>query len=458
VTNDREPGPADAPARWIAWLERLVDVRPSELAAVAWSWLFFFSVLSAYYVIRPIQNEMGVAGGVENLPWLFAGSLTGMLALNPPFAWLVARMPRTRFVSLGYRFFGLNLVAFFVGLTLADPTAQVWIGRVLFVWTSIFSMFVVSIFWSVMADVFSAAQGKRLFGFIGAGGTLGGITGAAITSGLVGLLGAATLLLVSAALLELAAFAARRLFTQSRRERAGRAGDQPEAATAIGGSAWEGMHRALSNPYLLHVTLNMLLFTLLTTFLYFQQATIVDAAIVDRTERTRFFANIDLAVNVLTLATQTFATGRAVKRWGVTAALAFLPVMSVIGFGVLGLAPTIAVLMSFQVLRRAGNFAVARPAREVLFTVVAPTDRYKAKTFIDTVVYRTGDQLGAWAHAALMAVGLGIGGISLVAIGLAVVAAMNAVWLGRKMQRLTSGPPASDLAAEATPIRPAPGL
>jgi ATP:ADP antiporter, AAA family len=445
-----EPGPT--------WLERLVDVRPLEVAAVAWSWLFFFSVLSAYYVIRPIQNEMGVAGGVDNLPWLFAGSLTGMLVLNPPFAWLVARMPRARFVSLGYRFFALNLVAFFAALTWAEPASQVWVGRVLFVWTSIFSMFVVSIFWSVMADVFSSAQGKRLFGFIGAGGTLGGITGAAITSGLVGLLGAANLLLLSAALLEVAALAARRLFAQDRLERAGRAGHLPEVATAIGGSAWEGMQRALSNPYLLNVTLNMLLFTLLTTFLYFQQATIVDAAIVDRTERTRFFANVDLAVNVLALATQTFATGRLVKRWGVTAALAFLPAVSVVGFGTLGVAPTIAVLMGFQVLRRAGNFAVARPAREVLFTVVAPTDRYKAKTFIDTVVYRAGDQLGAWAYAALVALGLGIGGISVVAIGLAIVSTANAVWLGRKMHRLSSDAPVAELRADAPPIEPAPGL
>jgi AAA family ATP:ADP antiporter len=452
------PGPTEPAASATAWLERLVDVRRVEVAAVAWSWLFFFSVLSAYYVIRPISDEIGVAGGVENLPWLFAGSLIGMLVLNPPFAWLVARMPRPRFVSLGFRFFALNLVAFFAALTWAEPGAQVWVGRVLFVWTSIFNMFVVSIFWSVMADVFSAAEGKRLFGVIGAGGTLGGITGAAITSGLVGLLGAATLLLVSAALLEVAALAARRLFARHRLDRAASAGSQPDVTTAIGGSAWEGMQRALSNPYLLSVTLNMLLFTLLTTFLYFQQATIVADAIVDRTERTRFFANVDLAVLLLTLATQIFATGRAVKRWGVTAALAFLPVMSIVGFGILALTPTIAVLMGFQVLRRAGNFAVARPAREVLFTVVAPTDRYKAKTFIDTVVYRAGDQLGAWAHAALGALGLGIGGISVVAIGLAILSTANAVWLGRRMHRLSSGAPEADLATGASPIEPAPGL
>jgi AAA family ATP:ADP antiporter len=447
-----------SPARGPTWLERLVDVRAHELAAVAWSWLFFFSVLSAYYVIRPIRDEMGVAGGVENLPWLFAGSLTGMLLLNPPFAYLVARMPRTRFVSLGYRFFALNLVGFFAALTWGDPAAHVWIGRVLFVWTSIFNMFVVSIFWSVMADVFSAAQGKRLFGFIGAGGTIGGIAGAALTSGLVGALGAANLLLVSAVLLEVAALSARRLFAQPRLDPA----DRPERlayapTTVIGGSVWEGMRRSVSDPYLLNVTFNMLFFTLLTTFLYFQQATIVDAAIVDRTERTRFFANIDLAVNLLTLVTQTFATGRAVKRWGVTAALAFLPVMSILGFGILGLAPTIAVLMTFQVMRRAGNFAVARPAREVLFTVVPPTDRYKAKTFIDTVVYRVGDQLGAWAFALLGAMGAGVAGISGVAAVLGVLSAVNAIWLGRKMQVLSGGAPlAADLDVPPAPVEQSP--
>lgn len=435
-------------AAWARWLQRLVDVRPREVAAVAWSWVFFFAVLSAYYVIRPIRDEMGVAGGVNNLPWLFAGSLTGMLVANPPFAYLVARMPRARFVSWGYRFFALNLVAFFALLTATSGDAALWVGRALFVWTSIFNMFVVSIFWSVMADVFAPGQSKRLFGFIGAGGTIGGIAGAALTSRLVGPVGAANLLLVSAVLLEVAAFAARRLFLAPRTAEpdgdvpagAPQAGPANAAATehAIGGSVWEGMRRSLTDPYLLNVTANMLFFTVLTTFLYFQQATIVDAAIADRAERTRFFANVDFIVNVLTLVTQTFATGRAVKRWGVAAALAFLPVMSIAGFGVLGAMPTVAVLMSFQVLRRAGNFAVARPAREVLFTVVPATDRYKAKTFIDTVVYRAGDQIGAWAYALLAALGAGVAAISSVAIALAALSAVNAVWLGRRMQRLSA--------------------
>ena len=439
------------------WLQRLVDVRPDELTAMAWSWLFFFAVLSAYYVIRPIRDDMGVAGGVQNLPWLFTGSLTGMLLANPPFAYLVARMPRARFVSWGYRFFAMNLIAFFALLRLGAADQQVWIGRAFFIWTSIFNMFVVSIFWSVMADVFAPGQSKRLFGFIGAGGTIGGITGAALTGWLVGPLGAANLLIVSAALLEVAALSARHLFGQPRT--ATHAEDGAAAAPAgperaIGGTIWEGMRRAFADPYLLNVTLNMLFFTVLTTFLYFQQATIVDAALTDRAVRTRFFANVDLAVNVLTLLTQTFATGRAVRRWGVAAALAFLPVLSAFGFGVLGLAPTIAVLITFQVLRRAGNFAVARPSREVLFTVVPRGDRYKAKTFIDTVVYRAGDQIGAWAFAPLAALGAGVAGISSVAVVIAVVSAVNAVWLGREMQRM-AGAAGLDEAVMATRIDPA---
>ena len=440
------------------WLQRLVDVRPHELAAVAWSWLFFFAVLSAYYVIRPIRDDMGVAGGVNNLPWLFTGSLTGMLLANPPFAYLVARMPRARFVSWGYRFFALNLVAFFALLTWGPAAQQVWFGRAFFIWTSIFNMFVVSIFWSVMADVFAPGQSKRLFGFIGAGGTIGGIAGAALTSWLVGTLGAANLLLVSAVLLEVAALSARALFVQPRTATAaedGHAAAPQGPETAIGGTVWEGMRRAFADPYLLNVTLNMLFFTVLTTFLYFQQAAIVDSTLTDRAARTRFFANIDLAVNVLTLATQTFATGRAVKRWGVAAALAFLPVLSVAGFGVLGLAPTIAVLMTFQVLRRAGNFAVARPAREVLFTVVPRADRYKSKTFIDTVIYRAGDQIGAWAYAPLAALGAGVAGISSVAVALAALSAVNAVWLGRKMQRLAGKSVVVDDADAGRPTTPA---
>ena len=406
----------------------------TEAAAVAWSWLFFFCVLSAYYVIRPIRDDMGVAGGVENLPWLFTGSLLGMLAANPPFAWAVARFPRARFVSLAYRFFALNLVLFFAVLRLAPPEGQLWVGRVFFVWTSVFNMFVVSIFWSVMADVFSPAQGKRLFGLVAAGGTVGAISGSAVTSLLVAPLGAANLLLVSAGLLEVSAFAARRLFQFAAAEAGAARPARIREDERIGGSVWDGLRRSFTTAYFVNISLHMLLFTVLTTFLYFQQATLVDNAFADRAARTQFFANIDLAVNSSELVTQLFLTGWFVRTFGLVVALAFLPVVSAIGFAWLGLSPTIWTLMVFQVVRRSGNFSIARPAREVLFTVVAPMDRYKTKTAIDTVIYRAGDQIGAWAYAPMAAMGLGIAGISAVAVVLSLASIANAVYLGRRQQ------------------------
>lgn len=419
------------------FLARKLGLHEHEATAVGWSWLFFFSVLSAYYVIRPIRDDMGVASGVATLPWLFTGSLLGMLVANPPFAWLAARFPRRRFVSWAYRFFALNLVLFFLVIRGATGADHVWAGRLFFIWTSVFNMFVVSIFWSVMADVFTADQGKRLFGLVGAAGTVGSISGSALTSSLVGSLGAANLLLISAVLLEVAALSARRLFvlaagTGSRAVPARLSAD--EQVVGVGGSVWDGMRRTLTTPYFLNISLHMLLFTVLTTFLYFQQAALVDAAIADRAARTRFFANIDVIVNLLTLVTQTVATGWCIRVFGLMTALLFLPVLSLAGFGLLGLIPTTTILMGFQVVRRAGNFAVNRPAREVLFTVVPPVDRYKTKGFIDTVVYRAGDQIGAWAYAPMAALGLGISGVSAVAAGLSVVSIVNAWWLSRRAE------------------------
>lgn len=408
-----------------------MQIHPHEVVVVGWSWLFFFCVLTAYYVIRPIRDDMGVAGGVQNLPWLFTGTLAGMALANPAFGFVATRLSRPRFVSAAYRFFAVNLVVFFVAFSTIPEADAVWAGRLFFVWTAVFNMFVVSIFWSVMTDTFAASQGARLFGFIGAGGTIGALTGSGLTSVLVGVAGPANLLLVSVVLLEVAAFSARRILATAVRP-APDATRDVSVGRPLGGRAWDGFARTAANPYLRGIAIHLVLFTVLSTLLYFQQASIVDAAITDRAERTRFFANIDLAVNAITLATQAFATGRLVRRFGLTTTLAFLPALSLAGFLVLGAAPTIAVLMLFQVLRRSSEFAIARPSREVLFTVAEREDRYKAKNFIDTFVYRAGDQVGAWFYAGLAAVGLGVSGISGVGALLAAVSIVVASWLGRQ--------------------------
>ena len=417
-------------------LKRIIDVRPAEMRALGWSWLYIFAVLSSYYILRPIRDDMGVAGGVENLQWLFTGTLLGMIAVNPPFAALVAKLPRIRFIAFTYRFFGANLLLFILLLHWATREQHIWIGRAFFIWASVFNLFVVSVFWAVMVDVFDTEQSKRLFGFIAAGATLGGIMGSSLTAAFAKDVPATALLIVSVALLEVAVFSVRRLARLSnalQRRPEGRADEPP-----IGGSVLSGVTHAFKSPYLANVGLYIILFAVTSTFLYFQQAEIAKQSFADRGARTAFFARVDLWVNVLTLGAQLFLTGRLLRAIGVGLTLAMLPTLSVVGFSGLALAPTMTVLVVYQVLRRAGNFAFARPTREVLFTVVAREDKYKAKSFIDTVIYRTGDQLGAWAYAGLGFAGLGMIGISVVAVPLSLVWLFNSVWLGRTQEKLAT--------------------
>jgi AAA family ATP:ADP antiporter len=419
-------------------LKRFLDVRPAEIRALAWSWLYISSVLSSYYILRPVRDEMGVASGIENLPWLFTGTLAGMIAVNPPFAALVARLPRVRFIAISYRFFINNLLIFAVLLYAASAEQNIWLGRVFFIWTSIFNLFVVSVFWALMVDVYDSEQSKRLFGFIAAGATLGGIVGSSITASLAKQVSPIYLLLISAALIELAVFGVRRLSKLSQplsRQPAMRSEEAP-----IGGSVFSGVTHALKSPYLINVSVYILLFTITSTFLYFQQAEIARQSFADRGARTAFFASIDLWVNILTLGAQLFLTHRLLRGVGVAFTLAILPALSILGFGTLASMPTIAVLVAYQVLRRAGNFAFARPTREVLFTVVPREDKYKAKSFIDTVVYRLGDQVGAWSYAGLGLLGLGMTGIALVAVPISCAWLVNGWWLGRKQEKMVKEP------------------
>jgi AAA family ATP:ADP antiporter len=299
-----------------------------------------------------------------------------------------------------------------------------------------------------MVDVFDAEQGKRLFGFIAAGATLGGIVGSAVTAGLARQVPPTYLLLGAALLLEAAVCCVRRLSRMSAalHGRPASHGDE----SPIGGSVFAGFKHAFGSPYLINVCFYILLFTITSTFLYFQQAEIVRQSFTDRGARTAFFARVDLWVNVLTLGAQLFLTSRALRWFGVAVTLAALPLISMIGFGMLALAPTIAVLVVYQVIRRAGNFAFARPSREVLYTVVSREDKYKAKSFIDTVVYRMGDQVGAWSYAALGLLGFAVTGVAVVAVPVSLAWVVNALWLGRKQNALETAQGGSAAPATAT--------
>ncbi len=395
---------------------------------------YFFCLLAAWFIMRPIREQMGVAGGTRNLPWLYTGTLLSTLLIHPPFAALVARLPRNRFITLSNRFFIANILIFVALFKTVPETNLVWVGRVFFVWTSVFNLFVVSVFWAFMVDVFRTDQAKRLFGFIGVGGTLGGIAGAAVTATLARAVSPITLFVASALLLELAVQCVHQL---NRAAPAARQ-DANDAEPLIGGQTLAGISHVMKSPYLLNICLYMMLFTVGSTILYFQQAQIAERTFPDRAMQTAFFARLDLAVNSVTLVTQLFLTGRLMKWLGVSVMLALLPLLTIAGFITLGFAPTVGVFVAFQVLRRSGEYAVARPTREVLYTVLTREDKYKAKHFIDTFVYRSGDQVGAWSMAGMAAVGLGLAGTAFAAVPLAGIWLVISVWLGRRQANLAA--------------------
>ncbi|MGQ0586625.1 MAG: NTP/NDP exchange transporter [Gammaproteobacteria bacterium] len=438
------------------------DIRPSEWKALGLAFAFHFVVLASYYVLRPIRDEIGAAGGVENLSWLFTATLAGMLLANALFSAIVQRLSRRKFIPLAYRFFIGTLLAFYAAMELGGPEQQPWIGRAFYVWVSVFNLFVVTVFWGFMTDLFASEQGKRLFGFIGVGGTLGALFGASITATLVDNIGTTNLLLISAVLLELAAWCVRVIPCGARdlavdgkipRRYAPRddTGESP-----VGGTLWAGIVHIARSPYQLGICAFMLLHSVTSTLVYFQQADIVGGAFADRAARTAFFAQLDMAVNVLTVLIQVFLTGRLLKWLGVGLTLGLLPLVSLSGFLAMAAAPSLGLLAAFQIARRAVNYAVSRPAREVLFTVLSREDKYKAKSFTDTFVYRAGDQVGAWTYPALRWLGLGLAGVSWVAVPLAGAWCALSLWLGRRQENLSSRrkPGSSVLVVEAAVSAP----
>jgi len=438
---------------------KIVDVKPNEIRALWLSFVFFFVVLAGYYVIRPIRDNIG-ASNFENLWWMFTVVLLTMIVANALFSAIVARMPRRRFIPIAYRFFILNLIIFFVLMRFMPPGKQRWVDISFFVWVSVFNLFATAVFWSFMTDLFTTEQGKRLFGFIAVGGSLGGILGPIITASLIHWVSTGVLLLICAAMLEIAAQSVRFFPAEFRRQdRPAPAGlrrgehDEPAAADKpIGGGIWEGITHICRSPYLFGLFLFILLYTFTSTWTYFQQSELTKAGFADRAARTAFFAKLDLSVNSLTLLLQIFFTGRLMKFLGVTVTLLFMPVLSLFGFAAMGFAPVIAVLAIFQVARRASTFAFMRPAREVLFTVLRREDKYKAKPFIDTFGYRCGDQLGAWSYGGLQALGIGLSAISYIAVPVVAGWCVLGIWLGRKQRALADAQdqarrPADDIVA-----------
>ena len=374
---------------------RPIPAERHEWPALAGSFAYFFCLLAGYYILRPVRDTMGVAIGSRDLPTLFTAMFVAMLVLVPLFGWLCARLPRARLLPLLYGFFALNLAAFYAALQSGVPFAR--IAPVFFVWVGVYNLFVVSVFWSFMADLWSSAQAERLYGAIAAGGSLG------------------------------------------RWAKAHPRPADPDPEQPMGGSVLAGARTALASPYLLGVCAWLLCYTLLSTTLYFQQIEIVGREIAEAAERTRLFSTVDLVVNSLTLLTQVLLFPRLVAGLGVTWLLALMPLLSVAGFLVLGAAPMLAVLIVFGVARRAGEFAISKPVRETLFTVVPREDKYKAKNFIDTVIYRGGDTTAGWVFSGLRTLGLSLPAISFAMVPVAVAWTAVSLYLGRQHAKLKAG-------------------
>lgn len=444
-------------------LRRVVDVKPEEVRAMATSFAFFFFLLSSYFVLRPIREAVAAASGVTGLKWLFAGTLSVTVLLNPMFSGLLTRVPVRRVIPISYQFFVVSLLLFWGLLrfvvTAEGSTSDIWMGRAFYVWLTVFALFNTSIFWCLMADSFTSEQAKRLFGFIGVGGTLGSILGSATTATLASKIGAVNVLLVSTALIELAVITIVRFPLRPHGDASRRAtrGGDPDV---IGGGVWAGFSAVVKSPYLLAICGFMILFTVGSTFLYFEQADIVGRFYPDRTSRTAISAKLELAAQVLTVVTQVFFTGRIIRWLGLALSLALIPLISALGFGALGFMPTFAALAVLIVARRAGNFSITNPAMEVLFTVVPREDKYKAKNIIETFVYRGGDQVGAWIYAGMVGLGMSLAAISFAAVPFALLWLVLGLWLGRKQASLAealtaaSAPELSQGVPQLPPSRP----
>lgn len=446
VSNHIPFPPANSPSSmWERLLRRFALVEPGELGPMLWSSAYLFFVFFSYSILKPIRESVGAGFNRDEkiLESLFTATMVVMLLVSPLFAWLVSRVPRRRFIPLTYHFFAANLIAFFFLMKYAPPDWQRWISYSFFVWVSVFNLFANSLFWGFMSDVFRRDQGTRLFGFVAIGATIGSIFGSGLVKALVERVGQLNLLPVSAVILEIAVVCFSVIVY---RFGLGRGQPAPTSASPedrgatqnrtgdVGGSVFSGFALLLRSPYLLGICLYILLYTTTSTYLYFEQAKIAKEQFPVPEQRTGFLASITLWSNLLTLAIQVFATGRIARWLGVSATLAFLPALTAVGIGALALWPTATVLVAVLVARSGLHYGVDRPSREMLYTVLGREEKYKSKSFIDTFVYRGGDQIGTWLRGPLEKIHIAV--LVGVFVGLSAVWGVTGVMLGRRQRAI----------------------
>lgn len=403
-------------------LTRALAIAPADLPAVAAGFTLFFLLFAGYYVLRPVRETLGIAAGVGQLQWLFTATFFTTLLVLPCFGWMAARLPRRFILPVVYAFLASNLFAF--AYALEQLPANVWIARTFYVWLSVFNLVAVSLAWSVLVDSFDASRAQRLFGLAAAGASLGGLVGPLVAVVLVGRLGHPGLLSLAAVLLLAAVLPAMRVRQLG--------GDASGVQKPLGGNPLDGLREVLRAPYLRGIALFMVLLAGVSTFLYVEQARIVAERFPDGATQTRVFGGLDAVVQVLSIGLQLFVTGRLAQRLGVGVLLVAVPLLTLLGFLWLAVAPGFAALAVVMVVRRAGEYGLVRPGREMLYSVVSTDAKYRAKNVNDTVVYRGADAMSGWLKSGLDALGQHA---SLPMVAGAVLAGLWAVtgaWLARR--------------------------
>ncbi len=420
---------AARPARRFRPSFNLLAVHPEERPALIGGFLLFFLLFASYFMLRPVRETFGIAGGIRNLQWLFTGTFVATMLVVPLYGWAASRLPRRQLLPISYIASALVMAGFATSL-LIDPR-NVWVGRAFYIWLSVFNLFVISIAWSLMSDLLDRDQSQRMFGQIAAGASLGGLTGPLLSGFLVAPLGEAGLLFLSTGLLLSTLVCVAALLRW--RDRLGPRTDV-SAPERIGGSIWGGLKLILASRQLLAISAFVMLLTAVSTFLYFEQARIVAATFPDRTSQTQVFSAIDAVVQASTIFIQIFLTGQLARRLGVVVLLTAVPAIMVLGFGLLSVMATFPVLVVVMVVRRVGEYALVRPGREMLFAPLDTETKYKAKNAIDTFVYRGGDAVSAWLNAWITAIG-SLGAAALAGAGIAALWLCLGAFIGRRHDR-----------------------
>ena len=412
--------------------DKILGLEKSEYVAVAWSFAYFFCVLSAYYIIRPVREAMAVGSGPNTLPWLFFATFVTMLVVTPIYGFVASRYSRRQFLPWVYLFFISNIVIFWVVFSIAvsNESDHIWLGRVFFVWISIFNLFVVSVFWSFMAEIYTREQGRRLFGFITSGGSIGALMGGIATSYLAVRIGFQNVFPIAAIMLLLAIFCIRGLRVQVTEDPGETSTNAGAVEKPLGGNPFAGITHVFSSRFFSYIAFKSIIASLLGTALYMFTAQMVGLSIPDTNEQTQFFSNINNWTNLLALIGQMLVVNRVVHRFGIGVSMTLLPIASVAGFLLLAVEPTLGIVALLTVLRRALGFGFSKPTTDMLYSVVTPEEKYKAKNFIDTAVYRAGDVVGILSIRGLFALGMGIPAISILMLPYAALWASISLWLG----------------------------